>query len=141
MTRDGDGLFLAETSAGQIAARTVLLATGVVDRHPEVPGLRGAIGQGLIRYCAVCDGYEAIGRRVGVLGQGSSGLGEARFLRTYSANLTLLSWGVPLGLSQDERKQVDAAGIVPVEEPVASITVGANEVRLRATGEGISASR
>lgn len=74
-----------------MAARTVLLATGVADCHPEVPDLRGAIQRGLIRYCAVCDGYESMDRRVGVLGLGSSGFGEALFLRTYCSDITLLS--------------------------------------------------
>jgi len=131
LTRDEEGLFVAETSAGRMAARTVLLATGVADRHPEVPDLRGAIQRGLIRYCAVCDGYESMGRRIGVLGRGSSGLGEALFMRTYCADITLLSLGCPLGLSPDERRRTEAAGIVLVEQPVVSIVVEDSQVRLR----------
>lgn len=131
LVRDADGRFVAETSAGPMAARTVLLATGVADRHPEVPDLRDAIQRGLIRYCAVCDGYESMDRRVGVLGQGSSGLGEALFLRTYCPDITLLSFGCPLGLSSQESRRAEAAGIVLAEEPVVSIAVEESQVRLR----------
>lgn len=64
LARHADGLFVAETTAGQVFARTVLLATGVADRHPEVDSLCEAIQHGLIRYCAICDGYESMGRRI-----------------------------------------------------------------------------
>lgn len=131
LIQDADGLFMAQTSVGPIAAKTVLLATGVIDRHPDVPDLYGAIQQGLIRYCAVCDGYESMGRRVGVLGRGSSGLGEALFMRTYCSDITLLSLDCPLGLSPDEHRRAKAAGIVLVEQPVASIIVEDRQVRLR----------
>lgn len=129
--RDANGLFVADTGAGPVTARTVLLATGVADRHPDVPDLRGAIQRGLIRYCAVCDGYESTGRRVGVLGRGSSGLGEALFLRTYCSDITLLSFGCPLSLSETENIRAEAAGIVRVVEPVASIAIEDGQVHLR----------
>ena len=92
LVRDGDGLFVAETTTGRTFAHTVLLATGVADRHPNVEGLYEAIQRGLIRYCAVCDGYEAMGKRIGVLGRGSSGLGEALFMRTYCSDVTCFQW-------------------------------------------------
>lgn len=129
--QDTNGLFVAETGAGPVTARTVLLATGVADRHPNVPDLRGAIQQGLVRYCAVCDGYESMGRRVGVLGRGSSGLGEALFLRTYCSDITLLSFGCPLGLSEVENLRAAAAGIMSVVEPVVSIAIESGRVYLR----------
>lgn len=131
LTQNASGLFIADTSAGPIAARTVLLATGVADRHPDVLDLYGAIQRGLIRYCAVCDGYESMRRRIGVLGRGSSGLGEALFMRTYCSDITLLSLDCPLGLSADERQRAEASGIVLVEQPVISITIEDSQVRLR----------
>ena len=47
-----------------LAARTVLLATGALDIEPELPQLADALRRGLLRYCPICDGYEARGRRV-----------------------------------------------------------------------------
>jgi thioredoxin reductase (NADPH) len=88
LKRTDRGMFIAKTNIGEIYARTVLLATGVADRHPDVSDLHDAIQRGLIRYCAVCDGFEAMDRRVGVLGRGTSGFGEALFLCTYSADIT-----------------------------------------------------
>ncbi|HEX3699698.1 MAG TPA: NAD(P)/FAD-dependent oxidoreductase [Phenylobacterium sp.] len=59
------GGFRLSTREGAIAARTVLLATGVVDVEPELPGVAEAVARGLIRICPICDGYETIGTRVG----------------------------------------------------------------------------
>jgi thioredoxin reductase len=63
-----DGLFCAETPAGLLRAKTVLLATGVAVADPEIDGLDDAVRLGLIRYCPICDGFEAGGRRIAVLG-------------------------------------------------------------------------
>jgi thioredoxin reductase (NADPH) len=90
LKREGGGF--AATSGGQeIKARFVLLATGIVDDRPDLPGLDEAVAKGSIRYCPVCDGYEAIDQRIGILGQGEDASSKARFLRTYSNDVTLLS--------------------------------------------------
>ncbi len=51
-----------------LTARFVVLATGVADIPPRIPKLEEAVQRGLIRYCPICDGYEAKGRKVGVIG-------------------------------------------------------------------------
>ena len=47
-----------------LRARAVLLATGVTDRHPDLPGVERAIERALVRICPICDGYEASGKAV-----------------------------------------------------------------------------
>ena len=74
-----------------IRARHVLLATGLVDDEPEVPGLAEAVGCGAIRFCPICDGYEAIDRRIGVLGAFASARTKALFLRTYTRDVTVFT--------------------------------------------------
>jgi thioredoxin reductase (NADPH) len=90
LKRQGGG-FAAMSGGQEIEARFVLLATGIVDESPDVPGLDEAVAEGLIRYCPVCDGYEATDQRIGVLGHGEDASSKARFLRTYSNDVTLLS--------------------------------------------------
>lgn len=121
LERGRDGLFQAKLGMDFVRTRTILLATGVVDVEPELPDLSRAIHHGLIRHCGICDGYEVIGHRVGVIGRGSSGLREALFLRTYTDDVTLLSLGQPLGLSSEEHQKAEAAGLVLFEEPIASV--------------------
>jgi thioredoxin reductase (NADPH) len=49
------------------------------------------VGCGAIRFCPICDGYEAIDRRIGVLGAFASARTKALFLRTYTRDVTLFT--------------------------------------------------
>jgi thioredoxin reductase (NADPH) len=90
LERSGRG-FVAIFDKHRIETRFVLLATGIVDDSPDLPGLQDAIKDGLLRYCPVCDGFEVTDKRIGVLGAGEDAASKARFLRTYSKDVTLLS--------------------------------------------------
>jgi thioredoxin reductase (NADPH) len=82
--------FLAKTREGEVRARKVLLATGIRDVAPSIPGLDQAIREGLVRFCPICDAYEATDKRLGVLGPAAQAKSKALFLRTYSSDVVLL---------------------------------------------------
>lgn len=66
LDRTADG-FLARTEAGaELQARRVVLATGVRDELPDVPGLSDLWGS-LVHHCPFCHGHELAGGRVGLL--------------------------------------------------------------------------
>ncbi len=91
--RNADG-FVATTDAAAFWARTILLATGVVNRRPAMlddAAHSQALADGRLRYCPICDGYEVTDRRVAVLGTGERGCKEAIFLRSYTADVTLVA--------------------------------------------------
>lgn len=121
LARNPDGFFHVQLRESALTSRTVLLATGKVDVEPQLPCLCDAIARGLIRHCGICDGFEMIGHRLGVLGRGESGLGEALFLADYTDQLTLMSLGQPLGLNPDQLRQLAARGVTVVEEPIAAV--------------------
>jgi thioredoxin reductase (NADPH) len=79
--------------AGAVQAPTVLLATGVRDHIPDLPGIEAAVRRSLVRMCPICDAYEAIGKRIAVLGDGDLAQREAAFLRTYSEDVTVIGSG------------------------------------------------
>ncbi len=115
-------------------ARFVLLATGVVDIPPRIPDVEDAVQRGLIRYCPICDGYEAKGKKVGVIG-GSAALGEAAFIaRTYSRDVTILSLHEPLRLNKEERERLEGEGIRYVREPVATLVCDKGKVKAKSAG-------
>ena len=118
--RSEQGGYLAHCATQTLAARTLVLATGVVDIEPELPNLRDAIRQGLIRHCPICDGYEVEGDRVAVIGRGSKGVREARFIRHFTGSLTLFSLGAA-GISDDERRELEEAGIELIESAVTEV--------------------
>ncbi len=137
LRKSDEGLFVAVVDGAEVRARTVLLATGVVDLEPDLPNVTVAIARGLIRHCAVCDGYEVIGHRVGVLGHGESGLREALFLRTYARDITLMSLGQPLNLSPGQMKEAADAGLLLMEEPVLSVEMEGGRIASITTHGGI----
>ena len=123
LDRDEDGLFTAEWGAGPQRARTVLLATGLTNRRPPMdPDLHDeAMAKGLIRYCPICDGYEVTDKKVGVIGSGKGGVGEAIFLRSYTADVTLIAPDCAMELTAEEQARLDAAGVQTVDGPAQAV--------------------
>lgn len=119
---DGD-TFTVEVGGRSLRARTVLLATGVVNNRPDMPAdlHDRALASGLLRYCPICDGYEVTDKRVGVIGTGHHGMREALFLRTYTRHVTLIAPGASHDLDEDCRAALDAAGIEHVDGPCTPI--------------------
>lgn len=66
----------------------MLLATGDTDVSPDIDGFKEALQCGSLRYCPVCDGYEAIGKKVAVLESGKHGVHEALFIKHFATDLT-----------------------------------------------------
>jgi len=90
---DHDGIFRIETTAGTLCSRFVLLATGVRDHVPDIVGASDAIARGMLRVCPICDAFEAVDKRIAVIGEGPLGEREAEFLSHYSSQVTLLDVG------------------------------------------------
>ncbi len=111
------GHFRAIGLHGAWRARSVILATGVVDRMPALHGLRRAIAAGVVRLCAVCDGYEASGRTIAIHAEsGDEALSHARFLRTYSARVCAVI-ATTEGCSPDFLREARALGIGTIVVP------------------------
>jgi len=101
LRRHGEG-FTAALNGREVRARAVLLATGVVDHHPDLPGVERAIERALVRICPICDGYEAIDKAVAIIGKDDRGVREAAFLRTYSDRVTLIHVGPAEALTEED---------------------------------------
>ena len=125
------------TDPSHLTARFVILATGVEDIPPPIPYVEEATQLGLIRYCPICDGYEAKGRKIGVIGVGDRGLGEAVFMaRTFSPDVTLLSFREPLVLRDQQLETAKAHGISVICEPIQALARDGQSVIARTSGTG-----
>ena len=131
-----DGGFRISLAEQTIAARTVILATGAEDIQPPIPNLDDAIRRGLLRHCPTCDAYEVCDRKVAVLGAGDCRLQEAMLLRTYTADLTVLSLGRELEMAADERAELQAAGVRVIDDPIADLVTEGDVVCARLAGSG-----
>ena len=125
LARTGEGFDARIADGEPISARTVLLATGVVNKQPPIsPELHAvAMKRGLIRYCPICDGYEVTDKRVGVIGNRTHGFKEAVFLRTYTRDVTLIAPDQDVELSDEENAKLRELGIEAVGGPCASLRV------------------
>lgn len=85
-----------------------MLAAGLVDDSPSIPGLKQAIDDGLVRYCPICDGFEASDLRICVLRSAEDACSKAIFLRTYSKRVTLLTLDGQVGSENTSRNLSDA---------------------------------
>lgn len=110
----------------QVRARFVLLATGVIDRLPDLDGMEVAIKAAKVRMCPICDAYEAIDQTIAVLGEGDLGAREAAFLTTYSPRVTLLHLGDPAMLT--DRETLDEHGVEIMPITLADLAVGPETV-------------
>jgi thioredoxin reductase (NADPH) len=90
LQREAAGGFTARIDEREVRARTVLLATGAIDREPALPGVADLRAQGLLRQCPICDGFEFTQRRIGVLGRGAHGARQSLFLSHYSDHVWLV---------------------------------------------------
>ena len=120
--RDARG-FALQTSEGTVRSRTVLLATGVEDREPELPNLADAVRRGFVRHCPICDAYEAAGQSIAIIGYGACSLREALLLRAYTSDLTVLTLGRPFELSREDRAALVEAQVRVVDQPVKQLSI------------------
>lgn len=124
--REGE-LFEALIGQEPILARSVLLATGVVNNRPAMaPEIHDrALERGLLRYCPICDAFEVTDRRVGVLGTDIRGANEAIFLRMYTKDVTLIAPHAEHALSEEDQARLDDLDIRIVDGPCGPLRIEA----------------
>ena len=85
----------------ELASRKLLIATGVADNIPEIPGFHELVGKGVF-HCPYCDGWEVRDRPLAIYGRGARGLG---------LSLELIGWSRDLVLCTDGPVEIDADGL------------------------------
>lgn len=128
------------SDAGDLFARTVILATGAEPRPLGLPGERALTGRGL-SYCASCDGELFRGRRVAVIGGGNTAASEALALARIASEVLLLHRGTELRATRLYHAPVDAARNItrmPGSEVIALLESGGRLQGLRVkTDDGV----
>ena len=110
--------FLVQTDGGQVEARRLVLATGVTDTLPDLPGLAERWGKTVI-HCPYCHGFEVAGRRLGVLASHPMSMHQAQLVADWGP-VTLFTNGafVP---GREDAAHLAALGIAVEEKPVAGL--------------------
>jgi thioredoxin reductase len=115
---EGGGFSVTLTDGAQHETKRMLLATGLRDELPEVPGLTEQWGRGAF-LCPYCDGWEHRDRRIAVIATTPMYLHATQMLRQLSDEVTLFAHG--LELAPEARAGLVARGIAIEERPVASV--------------------
>ena len=102
--------FAADVDGHRVHASRVVLATGVRDRLPDVGGLTEHYGAG-VQHCPTCEGFDAQGRPVVVLGWGEHVPAFATELLDWASEVTVVSDGAPLEVSDEQRRRLAAVGV------------------------------
>ncbi len=92
-----------------VRARRLLLATGLVDGLPDLPGLAQGWGRDVL-HCPFCHGWEVRDRAIGVIATGPTAVHQAGLFRALSEDVVVF-WHDAPGPSNGERERLAAAGI------------------------------
>ncbi|MDH6230026.1 thioredoxin reductase [Mesorhizobium soli] len=127
--RKTDKGFSAQTVAnGDFDARRLILATGVADELPDVPGLRERWGKSIF-HCPYCHGYELDQGPIGVLAVSDMSMHHAMMLPDWGPTTLFLNGAfVP---DAEQLAQLQRRGAKIESEPVVQISGEQADVELR----------
>jgi thioredoxin reductase len=101
-----------------IEARRLLLAIGLKDVWPDIPGLERVYGS-TAHVCPDCDGHECVDRKVVVIGSGRKAVGMALNLSTWTNDIIICTNGEPANFDLPEYcEKLDALNIPVIEYPI-----------------------
>jgi thioredoxin reductase len=115
-------------TAAPLVAHKLVLACGVVDAKPDVPGLEEHYGASVF-HCPACDGYEAQDRDVVALGWSEHLVGFAATLLGWARSVTVVTAGERFRGDDVCRALLDRHGVEVVEEKVAGLVGRRGELR------------
>ncbi|TQL68380.1 thioredoxin reductase [Nocardioides albertanoniae] len=122
----GNGVSVLLEGGEVITGRTAIVATGVSDDLPDVPGLAERWGTTVL-HCPYCHGWEVRDRRIGILTTSPMGMHQAQLLRQWSDDVVVFSAGLgPLEPADEER--LLARGITLVPSPVVEVLGDGDQV-------------
>ncbi|MFD0622917.1 NAD(P)/FAD-dependent oxidoreductase [Streptomyces sanglieri] len=109
-----------------LGARRVVVATGLRDELPAIPGARERWGKDLL-FCPYCHAYEVRDQPIGVLGTHPGAVRHALLLRQWSHDVVFFAHTLDLGA--EEREQLAARGIVVAEGTVKRLVTDGDRLR------------
>ena len=118
-----DGRFRSTFADGTfVMSRKMLIATGVVDNLPEIPGFREFYGISVF-HCPYCDGWERRDKPIAIYGRGARGLGLSLELTGWSRDLVLCTDG-PSEIEPADLERLRRNGIRVCEDRVVRLEGG-----------------
>ncbi|MFI1093564.1 NAD(P)/FAD-dependent oxidoreductase [Streptomyces sp. NPDC020917] len=121
---EGDPRFTVTlTGGGTVRARRLLVATGLRDVLPDIPGLAGHWGHGVV-HCPYCHGWEVRDEPIGVLATSPGSVHHALLFSQLTDDLVYFTRGTEL--DAETRERFAARGILVVDGPVGEVVTAEN---------------
>ena len=127
----GFGVLLA--GGERVAARRLLVTTGLRDQLPDIPGLRDRWARDVL-HCPYCHGYEVRDSRLGVIGGTPGAVRYAQIVRQWTHDLVYFT--PPAVLTAVERSQLTARAIGVIEGRVAQLVIDEDQLVGVQMGDG-----
>jgi thioredoxin reductase len=118
---NGERFVLDLDRGGTIESRRVLLAIGVKDVWPDIPGLSDCYGE-TAHVCPDCDGYETRGCKTVVIGSGRKAVGMALSLTTWTDRIVICTNGEPANMEEKYLSKLKTLNIPVLTEAVTRIS-------------------
>jgi thioredoxin reductase len=115
-------------NGSSLRARRILVATGLRDELPDLPGVRERWGRDLL-HCPYCHGYEVRDQPLGVLGGSPEAVQHALLVRQWSPDVTLFPHTD--AVSPEQREHLVARGIRIVDGTIARLVVDNDQLQRR----------
>lgn len=139
--REAGALLEVDLEQGEsLQTRTVIVATGVTDELPEIPGVAERWGRSVV-HCPYCHGWEIRGQSIGVIARSPMSLHQAKIVRQWSDDVTVFTAGLvdESGVSTidaEMERMFRARSVQLVSERVVEVTGDADQVRSVHTADG-----
>ena len=117
--RDGGGFVISLADGRETSARRLLVASGLVDQLPDLPGVRELWGHDVL-HCPYCHGWEVRDQPIGVLAASPMSMHQALMFRQLSDDVIYFRHDAP-DLTEDQAEQLTALGIPVVTERVVGL--------------------
>lgn len=124
--RQGNQFKVATAEGYAFSGRALLLATGIKDIFPAIPGLRECWGKSVL-HCPYCHGYEVRDRRIAVMASHETALHLTGLVRNLSEDVIVLTHGETL--TDEERSLLKRWGVSYFDTPVQSLIHDSGNLR------------
>ncbi|MBO0360081.1 NAD(P)/FAD-dependent oxidoreductase [Hymenobacter sp. BT186] len=129
--------FQVTTERGELLhGRKLLLATGVKDEMPAIPGFAACWGVSVL-HCPYCHGYEVHGQKLGLLANGAMAEELATLIHYWSQELVLFTNG-PADLTTEQQAAIAARNVQLIETPIAELAHQNGRLQAVRTTDGVA---
>ncbi len=134
---EDDCYHLKLTNGHSIEARRLLLAIGLKDVWPAIPGLDDCYGE-TAHVCPDCDGYETHDQKTVVIGSGKKAVGMALSLTAWTRKIVIVTNGEPAGIEKDHLAKLNKLNIPVLEQSVTCAKSKDGEISCLELANGMS---